>query len=793
LKDVNVESASGLTAGALDDGTFFAGQLDNNGKPDGVASFSYPDGSQYVGEVKSGVYEGSGRLTMPDGTLIEGMFKEGKPAGVVSVSKPDGSWMRGEYYGGAINGVGQIHKKDAYYYLGEMQDNQPHGDGYLEYPNGVALVGKFKRGKPAGLILYRSDEEDFYLANIEEGASKPDALIKIDSESLKEEAGLNFANSYFDSESSEPEKIRLDYKFYPCEYEGATFDGKAYGYGKMRCNIAPSANAYLTYEGDFYNNAPHGKGKRESYYEGEITRYSEGSFVQGAFVYGTLWDHGIIYQGGFSGRDEEKSGIGSQQVEDFAKKDPRGGRSWYEGDLYDGLPNGRGIVQDKYRELSFDGFFGQIGYGIYTGGPVTVKGPMRGFYGSANDWRVRLAGYVRFSYTDGRESKGLWCYSHPGNTKYCYEDPKDAYKFAATLGESAYDLAQFIRLRALHQENISSGTGLPLIDVAKDEVFKTLKEDYQLENMVIGAAVVGGVTIVAAAVGAAAPAGSVLAALATGVTVGLKYLGIGAGVYAILDPLTEVKDINFDSLEETKKGLVKVAAKTGTRIAEATIGNRLIKAVGSTLAGGAKFVSSYLAGKAKGLWNKFKIKKPRVDPPDVNTSNSSSVQSITKKELPFVKKTNCVHAQDYRGDSNFVSILEKGSHSAKKSQLRERSLAYEDAIPGTTYDIATEKKIVPALRYINPNKDPRAKNYVKFDGVDLENPKILIDRKYNVTSQAKQIEGFKRQAECLRQNPDYRLRIEVPNEAKLRKARNALQKAELSDFSRITVVIAPEI
>jgi hypothetical protein len=53
---------------------------------------------------------------------------------------------------------------------------------------------------------------------------------------------------------------------------------------------------------------------------------------------------------------------------------------------------------------------------------------------------------------------------------------------------------------------------------------------------------------------------------------------------------------------------------------------------------------------------------------------------------------------------------------------------------------------------------------IKFDGVDLENPKILIDRKYKVTSQAKQIEGFKRQAECLRQNPDYRLRIEVPNE-----------------------------
>jgi hypothetical protein len=154
---------------------------------------------------------------------------------------------------------------------------------------------------------------------------------------------------------------------------------------------------------------------------------------------------------------------------------------------------------------------------------------------------------------------------------------------------------------------------------------------------------------------------------------------------------------------------------------------------------------------------------------------------------PFVKKTNSIHALDYKGDSNLVSILEGGYHGKNKE-----SLAYENAIPGTMFDSASAKKIVPALKYNNPNTSSRAKNYVKFDGVDVDNPKILIDRKHNVTTYSGQIDGFRRQAECLRQNPDYILRIEVPNEVALKNAKKALLRANLDKHPQITVTIVPE-
>jgi hypothetical protein len=637
LKDINVRSAKGIKAGTLPDGTYFAGQLDESGKPDGIASFSYPDGSHYEGEVKSGVYQGSGRLTMPNGALIEGMFDEGEPSGVISVSQPDGSWMRGEYYGGAINGVGQIHKKDGYYYLGDMLDNQPHGDGYLEYPNGVAVVGKFRNGKPSGLVLYRSDEKDFYLANIEEGQSEPDALIKIDSGPLKDQAESNFGNSFFGFGNSSTGKIKLYYKSYLCEYEGATFDGKAQGHGEMRCNTAPysssSSNSYLTYEGEFSNNTPHGYGVRTWHYQGEITSYSEGNFVQGALVYGRLWDHGTIYQGGFSGLLEKKSGIGTQEVEDFAKEDSRGGSSWYEGDLYDGLPNGKGIVQDKHSENSFEGFFNQIGYGKYIGGVTTVIGPMRGHYGGSNNWWVRLAGYVRFSYSDGREPKGLWCYSTPGNLRDCYEDPQDAYKFAANLGSAAHDLDQFERIRIQHAQDRSNAEMMIEMSLGAAEAsIEFGKSLIDWKNIVAGIAVRGGIRIVVAGgVKLLAAAGVAVTSSAVGSVVAV--IGVGYGAYVIYKTLSEIEDVDLTSKDATKD-LAKITTTSILQAASFILPSRVPK-IGA--ASGLKKITGALALKGTNLLNKLKISSGSYSSNFLPKTSVFSNRGMVRAKIPKFK------------------------------------------------------------------------------------------------------------------------------------------------------------
>jgi hypothetical protein len=82
-------------------------------------------------------------------------------------------------------------------------------------------------------------------------------------------------------------------------------------------------------------------------------------------------------------------------------------------------------------------------------------------------------------------------------------------------------------------------------------------------------------------------------------------------------------------------------------------------------------------------------------------------------------------------------------------------------LPGASSDVATQRRNVPALRYDNPN--PAGEPVVRFDGVDPTNPRVLIDRKWGVTTKSDQVRKFRDgPLRALEQNPEYRLRIEVP-------------------------------
>ncbi|MFO0881259.1 MAG: Hint domain-containing protein [Gemmataceae bacterium] len=117
------------------------------------------------------------------------------------------------------------------------------------------------------------------------------------------------------------------------------------------------------------------------------------------------------------------------------------------------------------------------------------------------------------------------------------------------------------------------------------------------------------------------------------------------------------------------------------------------------------------------------------------------------------------------------------------------SAMWEDSLPGATSDVASQRRNVPALRYDNPN--PAGNNHVRFDGVDPANPRVLIDRKWGVTTRTDQVDKFRSgPLEALRQNPDYRLRIEVPNQRAATDARRLLRYATGSDtHPQIDIVV----
>ena len=124
-----------------------------------------------------------------------------------------------------------------------------------------------------------------------------------------------------------------------------------------------------------------------------------------------------------------------------------------------------------------------------------------------------------------------------------------------------------------------------------------------------------------------------------------------------------------------------------------------------------------------------------------------------------------------------------------KTTRQQLAFDYEDSLVGAASDVATRRRIVPALQYNNPN--PRGSNLVRFDAQDPLNPNVLIDRKLNVTTHSGQIRQLERQAEALRQNPGYSLRIEVPTDAAARAARHALDRAIIPDNTPVQIHVVP--
>ena len=120
-----------------------------NGKPNGLGSLTYPDGSKYVGEYKDGKLNGQGTSTWSDGRKYVGEYRDGERTGqgTHTFGKGDfeGDKYEGEYKDGIPNGQGTYTSSNGEKYEGEWKDEKPWNgtqydkDGNItkKYVNGV--------------------------------------------------------------------------------------------------------------------------------------------------------------------------------------------------------------------------------------------------------------------------------------------------------------------------------------------------------------------------------------------------------------------------------------------------------------------------------------------------------------------------------------------------------------------------------------------------------------------------------------------------------------------------------
>ena len=120
-----------------------------NGKPNGLGSLTYPDGSKYVGEYKDGKRHGQGTSTWSDGRKYVGEYKDGIPngQGTHTFGKGDfkGDKYEGEYKDGIPNGQGTYTSSNGEKYEGEWKDEKPWNGTY--YDKDGNIKGKFVNGK----------------------------------------------------------------------------------------------------------------------------------------------------------------------------------------------------------------------------------------------------------------------------------------------------------------------------------------------------------------------------------------------------------------------------------------------------------------------------------------------------------------------------------------------------------------------------------------------------------------------------------------------------------------------
>ncbi|XP_037092851.1 MORN repeat-containing protein 4 homolog [Pollicipes pollicipes] len=100
-------------------------------------SYSYPDGSSFVGEWNDkGQRHGLGHMSLTDGAVYDGGFSNGFFNGLGVIVFSDGAKYEGEFAQGWFHGHGIFWRADGMRYEGEFRGGRVWGHGLMTYSDG---------------------------------------------------------------------------------------------------------------------------------------------------------------------------------------------------------------------------------------------------------------------------------------------------------------------------------------------------------------------------------------------------------------------------------------------------------------------------------------------------------------------------------------------------------------------------------------------------------------------------------------------------------------------------------
>lgn len=360
----------------------------------------------YEGQTRDMSPCGKGKMTDKKGVVYEGNFKNGLRHGLIKVTKSGKPsvtqfWIADKYRkevpagrdktgalqapyleGGKRFGYGSVSDTDRKSsYQGTYIDGQLNGTCKV-YEPGKTLEGEFMDGNLVeGTILWTNDKAQTVsfkgkmVGNLSDGVRE---WKYKDGSKTEVQTGV-FRDGLLDGEGHRVVEKEYDV----VESSGMFAYGKLYGYGvqKREVTYSNNINESSVYEGDFYADSYHGKGRLTLDLtdipagQGVLTRAGltlpdfsnsstvvimEGRFDNGSFLEGKItYSDGTWYEGRFAG-------VGL--IQGSMRTNLQDG-SVYQGACADGVPHGAG---ELYRA---DGsvFSGEFEYGA----PVQVKAPAK--------------------------------------------------------------------------------------------------------------------------------------------------------------------------------------------------------------------------------------------------------------------------------------------------------------------------------------------------------------------------------------------------------------------------------
>ena len=416
----------------FENGDVYKGDV-KDGRPSGKGVMRYANGDVYEGEFARGYRNGTGKMTYANGGCYEGEFFLGDPSGKGTMHYPSGNVYEGSVIGGKLSGQGVMHYANGDVYKGEFDNDICHGKGKKTYANGDVYNGEFRDGKRHGKGSLQIKNGGSYSGDFtEDKRTGRGVAIGWDgtvSEGIFLDGRLNDPNGFVHYPNGNV-------------FEGSMVNGKAEGRAKA------TFSSGQVYEGEFKKSKFNGEG---------VMRYTNGDVYKGSFVDGVRSGQGVMtYADGtvYSGtwKDDEpveKDKLPASQRGKAGQSAPKAetrpqtkfqtqssgklvmdNGSVYEGELKDGMPNGKGTMRcvghEWYEELFFNrNTWNSNRNELLFSENGTIGAEINVYEGSFKEGKRN--GYGEIRYANGSMFKGYYRDGLPYDGKgmvYAKDDPQ---------------------------------------------------------------------------------------------------------------------------------------------------------------------------------------------------------------------------------------------------------------------------------------------------------------------------------------------------------------------------------